>query len=248
MPFDARILGVPEFDDPIVRFLPPGWVVLLVGESGAGMQLMAKQFAHVGLSGTPVIYYSTYEREEDVRRTFADYGWPVDGLTITNLTEQYQSEVLDRELEIARARERGIRYADIAGVVSAGIPVPVPKPTARLLADLSALDAPFRISVDTLDFLLEVLPAAEVVSLCRQLRRRCLALGGQAMLALHASVHEPRVLGLLEDLSDLVLELRSEEVKGSFRPVLTVRKVRNHPEQTRRVRLAETTGGFSLDS
>jgi len=124
----------------------------------------------------------------------------------------------------------------------------VPKPTARILADLSTLDGPFRMTLDTLDFLLEVLPAVEVVSVARQIRRRCLALGGQALLALHADVHDRRLLGQLEDLSDLILELRATEGKGRFQPILTVRKVRNHPEQTRRVRLTETTSGFSLES
>lgn len=246
MPFETRILGVPDFDERVGRYLPPGWVGLVIGESGAGMQLLAKQFAHVGLEGLPVLYYTTYERDEDVRRTFADYGWPADGLAVRNLTERYQTEVLDRELEIARARERGIRYQDIAGVVGAGIPQQVPKPTARILADLAALDAPFRIVVDTLDFLLEVMPVGEVIAVARQIRRRCLALGGQALLALHSDVHERRTLGFLEDLSDLILDLRSSESKDGFRPILTVRKVRNHPEETRRVSLTETASGFSV--
>ena len=247
MPFETRILGVPDVDEPIARFLPSGWVALLLGSSGAGMQLLAKQFAYVGMNGPPVYYYTSYEREEDVRRTFQDFGWETDGLIITNLTERYQAEVLDRELEVSRARDRGIKYVDLVGVESAGIPSQPPKPTARILSDLAALDAPFRIVVDTLDVLLEVLPANEVVSLARQIRRRCLSLGGQALLALQMDVHDKRVLGLMEDLSDLILELRSVEVGDAFRPDLTVRKVRNHPEQTRRLRLTETTGGFSVE-
>lgn len=239
------ILGIPAFDGPVGPLLPKGWVALLIGESGAGLQLLAKQFAHVGAAGGPVIYYSTYEREEDVRRAFADYGWPPNGVTVTNLTERYQAEVLDRELEIARARERGVRYQDIAGVVAAEIPIQTPKPTARLLSDLATFEGPFRIAVDSLDFILELLPTPEVVGVARQIRRRCLALGGHALLALHADVHEPRTLGLLADLSDVQLELRNVEVEGNFRPILTVRKVRNHPEQTRRIPLLETPGGFS---
>ena len=248
MPFESRILGVPEFDEPMARHLPGGWVGLLLAESGAGMQLFAKQFAHLGMGNGPAIYYTTEERPEDVRRTFADFGWPTDGLSITNLTERYQTEVLDRELEIARARERGIRYADIAGVVGAAIPPPVPKPTARILSDLATHDAPFRMTLDSLDFLLEVLPAGEVVSVARQVRRRCLALGGQALISLHVDVHDRRLLGLLEDLSDLILELRTTESKGKFHPVLTVRKVRNHPDQTRRIRLEETNEGLVVEA
>lgn len=247
MGFENSILGIPEFDERIARFLPGGWIGLLVGDSGAGMQLLAKQFARAGVGSAPVSYYTTYERPEDIRRAFHDYGWDPEGITITNLTEEYYARVLDRELEVSRARERGLKYSDLAGGSSGAVAPPLVRPTARVLTDLSALTSSFRLVLDSLDFILEVVPEGEVLAVARQIRRRTQGLGGQALLVLQADVHDRRVTGLLEDLADLLLELRSAEVDGQFQPMLTVRKVRNHPELTRRIALKPSPGGFTVE-
>jgi KaiC/GvpD/RAD55 family RecA-like ATPase len=247
MSADTPILGIPEFDDPIARYLPTGWLAVLLGDSGSGMQLLAKQFANVGQARTPVYYYTTYERPEDVRQAYADYGWASDGLTITNLSEQYYTQILDRELEISRVRERGLKYADIAGLAPGAVPTLLTKPTVRIQTELSGIDSPFRMVLDSLDFVLEMVPEAEVLTLARQLRRRCQAVGGQALLVMAADVHDRRLIGLLEDLADLLLDLRAVERGGEYHPILTVRKVRNHPEQTRRIQLKSTASGFSVD-
>ena len=247
MVVDTSILGIPEFDERIARFLPSGWLAILLGDSGGGMPLLAKQFANAGQSSSPVYYYTTYERPEDVRQAYADYGWPSDGLTISNLSEQYYTEVLDRELEVSRIRERGLKYKDIAGLVPGAVPTRVTRPTVRIQTDLSAIESPFRLVLDSLDFVLEVVPEAEVLTLVRQLRRRCQALGGQALLVLSADVHDRRLIGLLEDLADLLLDLRAEQSGATYRPVLTVRKVRNHPEETRRIPLRATPGGLTAE-
>jgi KaiC/GvpD/RAD55 family RecA-like ATPase len=211
------------------------------------MQLLAKQFANVGQSSSPVYYYSTYERPEDVRQAYADYGWKSDGLHITNLSEEYYTSILDRDLEVSRIRDRGLKYKDIAGLAPGAVPKLLTQPTSRIQTDLSGIESPFRLVLDSLDFVLEMVPEAEVLSLARQLRRRCQSLGGQALLVLAADVHDRRLIGLLEDLSDLLLELRAVEHSGEFQPMLTVRKVRNHPEQTRKMRLKATPTGLSVD-
>ena len=247
MAFQSSILGIPEFDERVARFLPGGWIGLLIGDSGAGMQLLAKQFARAGLGKAPVSYYTTYERPEDIRRAFHDYGWDPEGINITNLTEEYYARVLDRELEVSRARERGLRYADLATGSTGAVPPPLVRPSARVLTDLSALDSPFRLVIDSLDFILEVVPEGEVLAVARQIRRRAQSLGGQALLVLQSDVHDRRVTGLLEDLADLLLELRSAEAGGQFQPTLTVRKVRNHPELTRRIALTPGSGGFLIE-
>jgi KaiC/GvpD/RAD55 family RecA-like ATPase len=242
---DVPILGIPAFDGPVGRVLPAGWLAIVEGESGAGMQLLAKQFARSGLGNAPVYYYTTYERTEDIRRTFQDYGWNADGLSIANLSEEYYARVLDRDLEVWRARERGLRFAELAGPVKPAEPSVIVRPTARVLADLSSLDTRFRLVLDSLDFLFEVVSEEELLAVVRQIRRRSQALGGEAMLVIQAGVHDRRTIGLLEDLADLLLELRAVERDGAFRPLLTIRKVRNHPELTRRVPLEPTATGLS---
>ncbi len=246
MPEAPAILGIPEFDERVGKFLPKGWVALLEGQSGAGTQLLAKQFAHAGQGAAPVYYYTTDERPEEIRRTFGDYGWDPDGVSIANLSEAYHAQVLDRELEVWRVRERGLRYAEIARTGSGAPPPTAVRPTAQVLSDLSGLETRFRLVLDSLDFLFEVLDEEDLLAVVRQIRRRAQALGGEALLVLRADVQERKLVGLLEDLADLHLELRAVEENGSYRPELTVRKVRNHPELTRRVALEASVGGLQV--
>lgn len=238
------ILGIADVDDQLTRVLPGGWMALVEGEAGSGTQLLAKQFAHAALGASPVYYYTTYERSEDIRRTFTDYGWNADGLTIANLSEEYYAKVLDRDLDVWRARERGLRYAEIVAPSRTAEPTAIPRPTARVLSDLSALDSRFRLILDSLDFLFEVVSEQDLLAVVRQIRRRAQALGGQAMLVIQAGVHDRRSTGLLEDLSDVLLELHAVEQGTSFQPTLTIRKVRNHPEITRRLPLATSPSGL----
>lgn len=240
----APVLGIPEVDDDLGGALPPGWVGIVMGQSGSGLPLFAKQFAHAGAGVIPVRYYTTYERTADILRAFADFEWKVDGVEIVNLSDEYFDRVLRRDLEVSRVRERGLTYHDLVGG-----PPPNDRPrtynlTNRLLSDLAAQESSFRLVVDSLDFFLEVLDPSEVMSMVRQVRHRVQALGGQALLLMQSDVHDRRTTGLLEDLADLVVELRSDRHGDAYEQQLAIRKLRNHPEKTRVTLARMTPRGF----
>ena len=88
---ESPILGIPEIDQPLTSALPMGWLALLKGSTGAGSSVLAKQFAHAGIGSVPVLFYTTYERTEDVRQSFSDFGWDPDGVKIVNLADEYTS-------------------------------------------------------------------------------------------------------------------------------------------------------------
>jgi len=241
------VLGLPELDREIARALPKGWLALVIGHTDADTTLFAKQFAHAGPGGPgPAVYYTTYERTEDVRTTFQGFGWDPDAVRVANLSEEYYQRVLVRHLEVSRIREKGLKLADLSNPLPNGEnsrPYSLP---SRILSDLAQLDTPFRLVLDSLDFLLEVLPLPEVLTVARQIRHRAQQLGGQALLVVHGEIHERRVAGLLEDMADLVVELesRTEGVGAEHRIVL--RKVRNHPELRRAAVLRVTEQGLAI--
>lgn len=242
----APILGIPEVDQELGDALPPGWVGLVIGHSGSGLPLFAKQFAHAGAGVTPVRYYTTYERTADILQAFSDFDWKVEGIEIVNLADEYFDRVLRRDLEVSRVRERGLTYRDLVDRPPSPARPRTYNLTNRLLSDLAALDSPFRLVVDSLDFFLEVLDPSEVMSMVRQVRHRVQALGGQAMLLMQADVHDRRTTGLLEDLADLVVELKSDRRADAFEQQLAVRKLRNHPEKTRVTVARMTPHGFAV--
>jgi len=240
------VIGIPELDRELAPSLPPGWLALAVGSADSSTHLLAKQFAHAGVGESPVHFYTTYERTEDIARVFGDFGWKTDGVRVVNLAQEYYDRVLSRELEVSRTRERGIRYSDLAP--SKGLDESTSRTfnlTNRLFADLAALDGRFRLVLDSLDFLLEVLEGQSVMTVSRQIRQRAQGLGGRALLVVQAGIHDAPTIGLLQDLADLVLEFGIDVVSGELVHSLTIRKVRNHPERATIVRTR--TGAHGLE-
>ena len=242
---DERVLGIPEVDGALWPALPPGWLALLTGASGTGAPLLAKQFAHAGVGHVPVLYYTTFERTEDVTKAFEDFGWDPAEIKIVNLADEYYERVLVHGLEIARAREKGIALDDL---VEARTPAGSAKTfslTSRMLSDLAEIDHPFRLVLDSVDFFLEVLEPRDVTTVARQIRHRCRTIGGQALLTAHAIGHDRAVYGLLQDLSDLVFELKSEPHGDRYRHALHVEKVGNRPDLTRVERIHVGRNGWA---
>ena len=227
-----RVFGIPEIDQPIWTALPPGWLSVLSGTSGSGAPTLAKQFAHAGVGDVPVLFYTTYERTEDVRKAFDDFGWDPGEIKIVNLADEYFERVLVRGLEVATAREGGISLSDLA-TTEPGDRVLTPFSLRnRMLSDLAKIDSPFRLVVDSVDFFLEVMEPHELTTVARQIRHRCQTIGGHALLAAHSIAHDRSVFSLLQDLADLVVELKAEPKGDHYEHTLFLEKVGNRPDLT----------------
>ena len=240
------ILGLPDLDRDLGPSLPKGWLGLLEAPTDAEASLLAKQFAARASTDAPAVLFTTHERTEEVEATFRGLGWDPTALRIVNISEEYFTNVLSPRLEVSRIRERGVMLSDLTGSRPTEIAKPPYNLTNRILADLAGLTTRFRLVVDSLDFLLEVLDLPEVLTIARQARHRAQALGAQALLVLHSEVHERRASGLLEEMSDLVLELSAVPDGPRFEHRLALRKVRNHPELKRTSILRVTPTGFAL--
>ena len=242
----ARVFGVPELDEALGSTLPPGWLGVVEGRSGSGASLLAKQFAHAGLGHSPVLYYTTYERSDDVARAFAGFGWPTEGLNAVDLAAEYYDRVLKRDIEVSRTRERGLSYKDLVGVPS----MPVQRRTFnlenRLLADLAAIEGPFRLVLDSLDLFLELAEPAQVARVARHIRRLAQEFGGQALLVLQDEHAGVTARTLLEELADLVVELRTDSTAEPPSISIAVRKLGDRPDRTGRWHLRVAYDGLAV--
>ena len=227
-----RVFGIPEIDQPLWTALPPGWLSLLSGNSGSGAPLLAKQFAHAGAGDVPVLFYTTYERTQDVKKAFDDYGWDPAEIKIVNLADEYFERVLVRGLEIAKAREGGISLSELRDTRPTDRAVAPFSLTNRMLSDLANIDSPFRMVVDSVDFFLEVMEPHDLTTVARQIRHRCQTIGGHALLTAHSVSHDRAVFGLLQDLADLVFDLKAEPRVDRYEHTLSVEKVCNRPDLT----------------
>jgi KaiC/GvpD/RAD55 family RecA-like ATPase len=243
-----RILDIPEIDGPVSMAVRPGWLAVLLGSSGSGAPLLAKQFAAAGVGSTPVLFYTTYERTDDVRRAFDDFGWDAADIKIVNLADEYYQHVLVRGLEVARVRQRGLSLEDLQSVEPPARSRISYSLIDRMLADLAGMDAPFRLVIDSVDFFFEVLEPAEVTKVARQIRHRCQTIGGQALITVHSGSFERTITHRLEDLADVVLVHRAEPAGDHFAHTLQVEKVGNRPDLTRIWRAHLGEHGWSVQA
>ncbi|MCI4360767.1 MAG: RAD55 family ATPase, partial [Thermoplasmata archaeon] len=218
-------LGIARLDAALGRTLPIGWLGVVEGRSGSGASLFAKQFAHAGVGRSPVLYYTTYERSDDVARAFAEFGWATEGLHTVDLAAEYYDRVLKRDLEVSRTRERGLSYRELVGSPS----MPVQRRTFnlenRLLSDLATIDGPFRLVLDSLDLFLELSEPAQVARVARHIRRLAQEYRGQAILVLQEEHAGAVARSLLEELADLVLELKTDTTAEPPTIMVAVRKI-----------------------
>ena len=243
---DEPLLGIPDVDAGLSPYLPPGYLVVVIGTAGAGSHLLAKQFARAGVGSTPVLYYTTSERTVDAQEAFRAFGWDPDPIRFGNLSDDYYRRVLEPQLEVSRVRERGLRLEDLRSARRSDVSVTPYSLVARFLNDLAGLDAPFRLVLDSLDFLLELLEVPDVINIVRQIRFRTQLLGGKAMVTVQRASLDSRTSAMLEDVADLGIFLRSEPNGAVFEHTLEVRKLRNHPEHTQLRKLMIDESGFHV--
>ncbi len=227
------IFDLGDLDHQLASALPAGWLGLVEGDVGGVSELLAKQAAHAASASVPVFYYVTHEPAAEVARTFDAMGWEIGGLKVVDLEQELYSDVLSREIAVARARAKGLSLSEAQLGSSAG-PVGrrVPGLAGRLLSDIAPMDGPFRFVLDSLDPFLEELGSG-AVRLTRQIRHQAAAVGGSALILLRPEVPDERTLAQLELIADFVVEAQLEEQGSSLAPRIVLRKVRNHPERTR---------------
>jgi KaiC/GvpD/RAD55 family RecA-like ATPase len=243
---DEPLLGIPDIDAALSPYLPPGSLIIVQGTPGSGTQLLAKQFAQAGVGSTPVFYYTTAERTLDLQDAFRSFHWDPEPIRFGNISDDYYKRVLEPQLEVSRIRERGLRLEEIRSARRSEVPLAPYSLSGRFLNDLASLDTPFRLVLDSLDFLLELLEVSEVVNLVRQIRSRTQLLGGKALVTVQQGSLDSRSTAMLEDVADLGITLRSEPNGAAFDHTLEVRKLRNHPERTQIRRLTIEDTGFHV--
>lgn len=243
---DEPLLGIPDIDAGLSPYLPPGCLIVVIGTPGSGSHLLAKQFAQAGIGSTPVLYYTTSERTIDSQDAFRSFHWDPEPIKFGNLSDDYYRRVLEPQLEVSRLRERGLRLEDIRNARRSDVPMAPYSVAGRFLNELANLDSPFRLVLDSLDFLLELLEVPDVVNLVRQIRSRTQLLGGKAMVTVQQASLDSRSSAMLEDVADLGITLRAEPNGSAFDHTLEVRKLRNHPEHTQIRRLSIDETGFHV--
>jgi KaiC/GvpD/RAD55 family RecA-like ATPase len=226
--------GIPALDKAIMNGIPKGYTMLCIGTPGAGVELFAKRFATADVKKENVTYFSTSERSEDVVQTMEDFKWDTD-IKIVNIGTMYYEKVLAKHLAVSKYRQEGLSIRDIRQFKATD------KDTedeftmnflTTLTYEISKLQPPFRIVLDSLNFFLEYYPHNEVLSALRTIKAHTQHNEGVALVTLVKGVLDSHVESGIEEIVDGIIELERQRDGFEYKRNLLIRKIRNHPEKT----------------
>ena len=218
-------IGIQALDEHLGGGILKGSTVLVIGTPGSGTEFFAKQFASAGQEA--VTYFTSTERDEDILNVMREYGWRTD-LKIVNVGTRYYESVLAKKLEISRFRQEGVTLGDIRkfrdedSMKEANF-------LTFLSYEISKLDPPFRVVINSLDFFLENYESSEVLMAMRTIKSHTQHSESVTLMTMLKGVHESKIQSSVEDLADVILELDREKAGHEFKKYIMVEKVRNKP-------------------
>ena len=161
--FDNILTGSPLNDGSI----PRGFTLLAIGNQGAGMDLMAKQFASVAEDPENTLLVSTAESQAEILALYRRYNWPTD-IMVRTMGEEYNQNVLERDLRASRYRLEGFTMQDIQRLAQTRFTEnQVHDYLTDLTSQMTSLPPYFRAAVDNLDFFFARNDASRVISMMR---------------------------------------------------------------------------------
>ncbi len=236
-------LGIPTLDKALIGGIPKGFTVLVYGSPGAGMELFAKQFTTGAKQGESVAYISTTERDEDVLDTMKNFNWKSD-MKIINIGTEYYEKVLAKKLAVSRFRQEGVSLKDIRSITSEEMSHETINLLTKLTYEISKLDPPFRIIIDSLDFFLSFYEHSDVLSSLRTIKAHTQHNEGVSLITMLEGVYDTRTQSGIEEIVDVIIELDRERKGTEFKRNMIIRKVRNNPGKTRAMSYVITKEGF----
>ncbi|CAI8378210.1 MAG: hypothetical protein CMA41_05125 [Euryarchaeota archaeon] len=222
--------GVPKFDNEMHGGVPRGFTMVAFTETGSGAELFAKQFISPAEESENTLYVSTNEAQPEIVRVFKKYNWPLD-INVRTIGEEYNANVLERELLASRYRLEGFQLEDIQRLAQTRF---VEDSTQDYLTEVTneimALGPYFRAGIDSLDFFLQRDDPNRVVAMIRMLQAHTQMYRGLLLLIVSVNGLSASVRQELSSIADMVLTFGVRTVGSDFETSMIVSKFRNAPE------------------
>ena len=223
--------GVPKFDNEMRGGVPRGFTMIAFTDTGSGSELFAKQFVSPAEEAENTIYISTNEGQAEIVRIFQKYDWPLD-INVRTIGEEYNSNVLEKELLASRYRLEGFRLDDIQRLAQTRF---VEENNQDYLTEVTnevmALGPYFRAVVDSLDFFLQRDDPARVVAMVRMLQAHAQMYRGLLFITVSTDGLSPNIKQELSSIADMVLSFQVRTIGTDFETSMMVSKFRNAPRE-----------------
>ncbi|MEC8736214.1 MAG: RAD55 family ATPase [Candidatus Thermoplasmatota archaeon] len=222
--------GVPKFDMEMNGGVPRGFTIIAFTDTGSGAELFAKQFTSPAEEPDNTLYISTNEGQQEIIRIYEKYNWPLD-ISVRTIGEEYNSNVLEKQLLASRYRLEGFRIDDIQKLAQTRF---VDDSNQDYLTEVTnevmALDPYFRVVMDSLDFFTQREDPSRVIGMIRMLQAHTQMYRGLLFITVSNDGLPPAVKQELSQIADMVLSFKVRTIGTDFETSMIVSKFRNSPE------------------
>ena len=147
---------------------------------------------------------------------FQKYDWPLD-IRVRTIGEEYNANVLERELLASRYRLEGFQLADIQRLAQTRF---VDDNNQDYLTEVTneimGLGPYFRAVLDNLDFFLQRDDPARVISMVRMLQAHAQMVRGLLMISVSSDGLDPAIKQELSSIADMVLSFKVRTIGTDF--------------------------------
>jgi len=222
--------GVPKFDNEMRGGVPRGFTLIAFTETGSGSELFAKQFTSPAEESENTLYIATDEGQQEIGRIFQKYGWPLD-IKVRTIGEEYNANVLERELLASRYRLEGFQIDDIQRLAQTRFVEDNNQDyLTEVTNEIMGLGPYFRAVIDNLDFFIQREDSARVLSMVRMLQAHAQLVRGLLLISVSTDGLDPSIKQELSSIADMVLSFKVRTIGTDFENSMIVSKFRNAPE------------------
>ena len=227
---DVGSIGSPKLDNMMRGGIPRGFTILCIGEPGAGMDLFCKQFSSVAEDPENTVLISTGESQHEILQLFRRYSWPLD-LRVRTIGEEFNRNVLERDLKASKYRLEGFTMADIQKLAQTRfVEVDDTDYLIEMVSQVTNLGPYFRCVVDNLDFFFQRHDDARVVSMVRVMQAHTQLNRGLLMLSISSDTVIKSIEREMVLIADIVFDFEVKMIGTEFETRMVIRKFRNAPE------------------
>lgn len=200
--FDAILTGSPLNEGSI----PRGFTLLAIGNQGAGMDLFGKQFVSVAEDAEKTLLISTAESQAEILSLFRRYDWPTD-IMVRTMGEEYNRNVLERDLRASRYRLEGFTMEDIQRLAQTRfVDNDIHDYLTDLTSQMTSMPTYFRAAIDNLDFFFARNEPSRVISMLRMIQAHAQLHRGILLLNVSSDMVDKSVERELRSICDIVME------------------------------------------
>lgn len=239
--------GIEKLDKLLEGGAPRGYMLLLLGGPGSGIEILSKQLASTG----DVIYFSTEETEEEIKKTMERFGWTKPKMEIIDIATDFSKSVVSGEqkrVSVYQQRSK-MKLKELIEIGSSTTPE-IGKGEADFLAVLSngvKNSKVEKIIVNSLDFFLNQYSQEEVIRAIHAAKICNLQNKGVLFMIMTRGIHGDVFERKMEGIADCVIELEVLQKGSTFERFLAIKKMKNYAKKIGIARYAIDSDGFTLE-